>query len=675
MSRNPLIANSLRFLAMDAIQNANSGHPGAPLGMAEMATALWTGHLRHNPKNPRFFNRDRFVLSNGHASMLMYALLHLSGYDLSLDELKRFRQMGSKTPGHPEYGVTPGIDAGTGPLGQGIGNAVGMALAEKILAARFNKDGFKVIDHRTYCFLGDGCMMEGVSHEACSLAGALGLGKLIALYDSNGISIDGAVEPWFCEDVAKRFQAYGWETIGPIDGNDVEAVDAALSQAEADDSKPTLIVCRTKIGAGAATMAGSAKTHGSPLGAEEIRRTRDALGWTLPPFELPKEAYAAFDASAKGEKLEKDWNGLMERYERAYPELAKELKRRIAGELPEALDAALSEAFRQIEEKRETIATRKASQNALTVLASAMPELIGGSADLTPSNLTKWPDAVSYAKDKPNANYVSYGVREFGMTAAVNGMALHGGVRPYGATFLMFSDYARNGLRMAAMMGVNPFFVFTHDSIGVGEDGPTHQPVEQLSSLRMIPNMSVWRPCDSFETLVAYECVVKRKDGPACLVLSRQGLPAVERSDSQKVNARKGGYVLRAEQGARAVIVATGSEVALALQAQRELAKDGVPVNVVSMPSCDVFDAQSREYRESVLPRRLPALAVEAASRDWWRKYVGLDGEVIGMEGYGLSAPGGALFEHFGFTVRNVCVKLKLMLARAGERSQGVEPD
>ena len=655
-------ANALRFLSMDTVQAANSGHPGAPMGMADMADVLWREFLRHNPKNPKFANRDRFVLSNGHASALLYSLLHLSGYNLSADDLKNFRQLHSKTPGHPEYGYTDGVETTTGPLGQGIANAVGMALAEKLLAAEFNRDGFAIVNHHTYVFLGDGCLMEGISHEVASLAGTLGLGKLIVLYDDNNISIDGKVDGWFTENIPQRFESYGWHVVPNVDGHHPDAIRAAIAAAQAETGKPSIICCKTLIGKGAATKEGSHKTHGAPLGAEEIAATRQHLGWPHAPFDIPAEIYAAWDATQKGEKLEAEWNTLFADYQTQYPELAAEFARRMAGRLPENFDRAIDAALSEIAQKAEKIATRKASQNSIEVLAKVLPELVGGSADLTPSNLTDWSGSVSVTKNG-GGNYIHYGVREFGMAAIMNGMALHGGVRPFGATFLMFSEYARNALRMAALMKINPVFVFTHDSIGLGEDGPTHQPVEQTATLRLIPNMDVWRPCDTAESLIAWAEAVKASDHPSCLIFSRQNLPYIPRSTDTLDKICRGGYVIQEAAGkAQAVIIATGSEVELALNAQKALAEQGIAVSVVSMPCTNVFDRQPAAYRAAVLPADLPKVAVEAGVSDGWYKYVGLNGKVVGLDRFGESAPADELFKLFGFTVENVVAAVKAVL-------------
>jgi transketolase len=655
------MANAIRALAMDAVQKANSGHPGMPMGMAEIALALWSRHYRHNPANPRWINRDRFVLSNGHGSMLHYALLHLTGYDLSMDEIKNFRQMHSKTPGHPEVDITPGVETTTGPLGQGLANAVGMALAEKLLATEFNRPGFDVVDHHTYVFVGDGCLMEGISHEACSLAGTLGLSKLVVLYDDNGISIDGRVEGWFLDDTPKRFEAYGWNVIRSVDGHDVDAVDAAITQAKKSD-KPTLICCKTVIGKGAPTMQGTDKVHGAALGDKEIAATREALGWSDVPFEMPADVYTAWDAKKSGALLEQDWSGLFKAYEERFPQEAGELLRRMKGELPGNFAQAVKSYIDSCVEKKETIATRKASQNAIQAYAQVLPEFLGGSADLTGSNLTNWKESVAVRAGQAG-NHINYGVREFGMSAAMNGIALHGGYLPFGATFLTFSDYSRNALRMAALMKIRSIFVFTHDSIGLGEDGPTHQSVEHVSSLRLIPNLDNWRPCDTVESAVAWEQAVKRANGPTTLIFSRQNLPYQERSAAQVADIHRGGYVLKDAADAKAILIATGSEVDLAVKAAEQLAAQGVPVRVVSMPSTDVFDRQDAAYKAAVLPKGLPRVAVEAGVTDIWYKYVGLDGAVVGIDTFGESAPAGVLFKHFGFTTDKVVAAVNSVLA------------
>ena len=657
---NP-ITGAIRALAMDAVQKANSGHPGAPMGMAEIAEVLWRRNLKHNPANPHWADRDRFILSNGHGSMLIYALLHLTGYDLGIEDLKNFRQLHSRTPGHPEYGYAPGIETTTGPLGQGISNAVGFALAEKLLAAEFNRPGHSVVDHHTYVFLGDGCLMEGISHEACSLAGTLGLGKLIAFYDDNGISIDGHVEGWFTDDTPKRFEAYGWHVVANVDGHDAAAIEAALKAAQAVTDKPSIICCKTVIGLGSPNKAGGHDVHGAPLGAAEIEAARAYIGWNHPPFEIPADVYAAWDAKAKGAAAEAEWNKRFDAYAAAHPQLAAEFKRRMNGELPADWQKNVDAAIAKVAEKAETIATRKASQNSIEALAPNLPELLGGSADLAGSNLTLWSGSKSVSKSAAG-NYIHYGVREFGMTAIANGVSLHGGLIPYTATFLMFSEYARNALRMAALMKVRQICVFTHDSIGLGEDGPTHQPVEQTATLRMMPNMDVWRPNDTIETLVAWSHAIERKDGPSSLCLSRQNLAYVPRTAEQVAAIRKGGYVLSDAANPRAVIIATGSEVELAIKAQAKLADEGIAVRVVSMPSTNVFDRQDKAWQESVLPRGIVRVAVEAGVSDGWRKYVGLEGAVIGLDRFGESAPAGQLFKEFGFTVENVVATVKSVL-------------
>ena len=659
---NP-ITGAIRALAMDAVQQANSGHPGAPMGMAEIAEVLWRHHLKHNPANPKWADRDRFVLSNGHGSMLIYALLHLTGYDLPIEELKRFRQLHSKTPGHPEYGYAPGVETTTGPLGQGITNAVGMALAEKILAAEFNRPGHDIVNHNTYVFLGDGCLMEGISHEACSLAGTWGLSKLVAFYDDNNISIDGHVDGWFTDDTPKRFEAYGWQVIRDVQGHDPVAIEAAIQQAKANTAQPTLICCKTIIGAGAPNKQDSHDVHGAPLGAAEIEAARAHIGWNHPPFHVPADIYAAWDARTKGASLEAQWNAAFAAYRAAHPELAAEFERRMAGNLPADWDAHVAAVLAKVTDKAETIATRKASQNAIEAYAPKLPELLGGSADLAGSNLTLWSGAKGVGKTS-GGNYVYYGVREFGMAAIANGVALHGGLIPYTATFLMFSEYARNALRMAALMKVRQIFVFTHDSIGLGEDGPTHQPVEQTATLRLIPNMDVWRPCDTTESAVAWANAIERKDGPTSMCFSRQNLPFQARSAEQVAAIRKGGYVLSEAAGGKpqAVILATGSEVALAMAAQKALADEGVAVRVVSMPSTNVFDRQDAAYKASVLPAGLPRVAVEAGTTDGWYKYVGLEGRVIGIDRFGESAPAGELFKYFGITADAVVQAVKAVL-------------
>ncbi|MFH1044814.1 MAG: transketolase [Pseudomonadota bacterium] len=656
------LANAIRALSMDAVQAANSGHPGMPMGMAEIAVALWNRHLCHHPANPKWADRDRFVLSNGHGSMLLYSLLHLTGYALPMEELRRFRQLHSMTPGHPEVGMTPGVETTTGPLGQGLGNAVGMALAEKLLAAEFNRPGLPIVDHHTYVFLGDGCLMEGISHEACSLAGTLKLGKLIALYDDNGISIDGKVKGWFTDDTPKRFEAYGWHVVPAVDGHDVDAVDRAIRAAKAVTDRPSLICCKTVIGKGAPKRADTAKAHGEALGAEEVAATRAAIGWNYPPFEVPRGVYEAWDARARGAAIEREWNERFGAYEKQHPQLAREFRRRMAGELPAGWKAHCDALVAAIDAKAETIATRKASHNAIEGLAPALPEFVGGSADLTGSNLTNWSGAKPVSASG-GGNYVSYGVREFGMAAIANGIALHGGLIPFSGTFLTFSDYARNALRMAALMKLRNIFVFTHDSIGLGEDGPTHQSVEHVSSLRLMPNLDVWRPCDTVESALAWISAVERRDGPTALVLSRQSLPFQQRDAQTFAGIARGAYVLADCAGApQALLLATGSEVQLAMGAQAKLAQEGVRVRVVSMPSTSVFDRQNAAYRETVLARGLPRVAVEAGVSDYWRKYVGLEGAVIGIDRYGESAPGPELFKYFGFTVDKVVAAVKSVI-------------
>ena len=649
-----VLANAIRALSMDAVQKANSGHPGAPMGMADIAEVLWNGHLKHNPSNPSWVDRDRFVLSNGHGSMLVYSLLHLSGYDLPMDEVKNFRQLHSKTPGHPEYGYAPGVETTTGPLGQGVTNAVGMAIAEKTLAGQFNQEGHHIVDHYTYVFMGDGCLMEGISHEACSLAGTLGLGKLIAFWDDNGISIDGHVEGWFTDDTPKRFESYGWHVVRDVDGHDPKAIEKAIHEARSVNDKPSMICCKTVIGYGAPNLCGSHDCHGAPLGNDEISAARENLDWKHEPFVIPAEVYAGWDAKAKGAEVEKAWNDKFDAYKKAYPELAAEFERRMKGELPANWESDANAYIKSVNDKAETIASRKASQNALNGFGPLLPEMLGGSADLAGSNLTIWSGSKGLSNTVSDGNYIYYGVREFGMSAMMNGMALHGGFIPYGATFLMFSEYARNALRMAALMKIQSLFVYTHDSIGLGEDGPTHQPIEQVSTLRMIPNMVLWRPCDAVESAVAWKQAIEHKTGPSSLIFSRQNLPHQERSDDQIANIARGGYILRDCDGKPdAIIMATGSEVALAMAAVDLLS--GKKVRVVSMPSTNVFDAQDEAYRESVLPSDVTArVAVEAGVTGFWFKYVGLNGKVIGIDRFGESAPAGELFKYFGFTAENV---------------------
>jgi transketolase len=650
------LANAIRALAMDAVEAAKSGHPGMPMGMAEIAVALWKRHLRHNPANPAWANRDRFVLSNGHGSMLLYSLLHLTGYDLPMEELKRFRQLGSKTPGHPERGCAPGVETTTGPLGQGFANAVGMALAERLLAAQFNRPGLQLVEHYTYVFMGDGCMMEGISHEAGSFAGTLGLGKLIAFYDDNGISIDsekGHIAHWYTDDVPKRFAAYGWQVIPGVDGHDIEAVDRAIRRAKRERARPTLICCKTVIAKGAPKKANTGAAHGAPLGAEEIAAARQAIGWPHAAFEIPEPVRRAWDAREAGKRAERRWNRLFSSYQKDFPAEAAEFQRRMKGKLPGDFEQALGALLADSTQKAEAIATRKASQNVLEALKPRLPELLGGSADLTGSNLTMVKASKALAPGIPQSgNHIFYGVREFGMCAMMNGVALHGGFIPYGGTFLVFSDYARNAIRLAALMGVRVIYVFTHDSIGLGEDGPTHQPIEHAASLRLIPNMEVWRPCDTVETAVAWEAALRRNNGPTALLFTRQSVPFVKRPSLEGI--AKGGYVLSDADQAKAVLVATGSEVALALGAQKLLGEAGIPVRVVSMPSSTQFDRQPAEYRNSVLPLGLPKVAVEAGVSDFWRKYVGLEGTVVGIDRYGESAPAADVFRHFGFSAENL---------------------
>jgi len=649
------LANAIRALSMDAVQKAKSGHPGAPMGMADIAEVLWNDHLQHNPSNPDWFDRDRFVLSNGHGSMLIYSLLHLTGYELSLDDIKQFRQMHSKTPGHPEYGYAPGIETTTGPLGQGIANGVGMALAEKILAAQFNQPGHEIVDHNTYVFMGDGCMMEGVSHESCSLAGTLGLGKLVAFYDDNGISIDGEVEGWFTDDTVKRFESYGWHVIPAVDGHDSAAIEAAIQAAKAETDKPTLICCKTIIGFGSPNKEGKEDCHGAPLGDDEIVATKERLGWKYGSFEVPEDVYQGWDAKAKGASAEQAWNEKFDAYQAAYPELAAEFTRRMKGDLPDNFEATANAFIEECQQKGESIASRKASQNSIKALAPVLPEMLGGSADLAGSNLTLWPEAKGVEAKDANGNYVFYGVREFGMSAIMNGIALHKGFVAYGATFLMFMEYARNAVRMAALMKQRAIHVYTHDSIGLGEDGPTHQPVEQLTNLRTTPNLNTWRPCDSVETAVAWKSAIVRQDGPTAMIYSRQGLPHQDRTGGQIDAIAKGAYVLKDSADAKAILIATGSEVGLAMDAAAALEEKGTAVRVVSMPCAEIFMQQDAAYIESVLPANITArVAVEAGHKDYWYKFVGLQGKVVGMETFGESAPIADLMQHFGFTVENV---------------------
>ena len=665
MSTRQQLANAIRFLSMDAVQKAKSGHPGAPMGMADIAEVLWRDFLHHNPTNPQWANRDRFVLSNGHGSMLIYSLLHLSGYDVSIEDLKQFRQLHSKTPGHPEFGYTPGVETTTGPLGQGITNAVGMAIAEKTLAGQFNRDGHNIVDHHTYVFLGDGCLMEGISHEACSLAGTLGLGKLIAFYDDNNISIDGHVDGWFTDDTQKRFEAYGWQVIPAIDGHNPAQIIEAIKQAQAETNKPTLIICKTIIGFGSPNKSNSHDCHGAPLGDEEIALTRKALNWDCAPFEIPADIYAQWDAKAKGAELEKAWHEKFAAYAKAYPELAAEFTRRIEKKLP-ADWAKESQAFiAHLQANPASIASRKASQNAIEAYAKVLPELLGGSADLASSNLTLWSGSKPIrATQNVDGNYLNYGVREFGMAAIMNGIALHGGFIPYGATFLMFMEYAHNAIRMAALMKQRSLFVFTHDSIGLGEDGPTHQPVEQTSALRLIPNLNTWRPCDQVESAIAWKAAIERTDGPSALIFTRQNLAQMDRTSEQLANVARGAYVLKDCAGTPDLIfIATGSEVELAVKAAEQLTAEGKKIRVVSMPSTNVFDKQDAAYREAVLPSAVTKrVAVEAGIADFWYKYVGFNGRIVGMNSFGESAPADQLFKLFGFTVDNVVTKAKEIL-------------
>ncbi|TMN71062.1 transketolase [Pseudoalteromonas sp. S1727] len=657
-------ANAIRMLAVDAVQKANSGHPGAPMGMADIAAVLWQNFHRHNPLNPNWVNRDRFVLSNGHGSMLQYALLHLSGYDVSIEDIKQFRQLHSKTPGHPEYGYTPGVETTTGPLGAGIANAVGMAIAEKTLAAQFNKPHFDIVDHFTYCFLGDGCLMEGISHEACSLAGTLKLGKLIAFWDDNGISIDGEVEGWFTDDTPKRFESYGWQVIRGVDGHDMTAIASAIEAAQANPEQPTLICCKTVIGFGSPNKSGSHDCHGSPLGNDEIAAVREQLNWPHPAFEIPQNVYNEWNTQAKGQDLESAWQQMFAAYSKAHPELSKEFNRRVtAKSLPSNFAEIADQYIAKCQDDMQNIATRKSSQNAITFFAEHLPELMGGSADLAGSNLTLWPDAKGL-QDDDAGNYVFYGVREFGMSAIMNGIALHGGFIPFGATFLMFMEYARNAVRMSALMKAQSIFVYTHDSIGQGEDGPTHQPIEQIANLRMTPNMTTWRPCDEVETAVAWSQSLLKQAGPSALIFSRQGTKAMARNEAQVADVAKGGYTLvECEQTPELILMATGSEVELAVNAAAELTAQGKQVRVVSMPSTNQFDLQDKAYRQSVLPAGVAKIAVEAAHSDFWYKYVGQDGDVLGMTTFGESAPGAVLLAHFGFTVENLVAKANALLS------------
>lgn len=649
-------ANAIRALSMDAVQRANSGHPGAPMGMADIAEVLWTKYLKHNPKSPHWADRDRFVLSNGHGSMLIYSLLHLTGYDLSIDDIKDFRQLHSKTPGHPEYGYTPGVETTTGPLGQGLANAVGMAVAEKLMSARFNKGDHTLVDHRTWCFVGDGCLMEGVSHEACSLAGTLGLGKLTVIYDDNGISIDGEIEGWFTDDTPARFAAYGWHVIPNVDGHSSEAVEQAIDAAIAETSRPTIICCKTTIGKGSPNKQGTESCHGAPLGEGEIGLTREALGWPYEPFVIPEDVYAHWDARDTGERAEAAWTAVLEEYRGEHPELAGEFERRMKGELPAEFMRGVDDFIAQCVANESDVASRKASQQAIAALAPTLPELLGGSADLAGSNLTLWPEAQGADASDAEGNYIYYGVREFAMAAMMNGISLHGGFIPFGGTFLIFMEYARNAVRMASLMRQRAIYVFTHDSVGLGEDGPTHQPVEQLASMRSTPNLDTWRPCDAVESAIAWKQAIIREDGPSALVFSRQTLPHQVGAAERVSDVGRGGYILREEQGElEAIVIATGSEIALAIEAAEKLSAAGRGIRVVSMPCADVFERQDAVYRESVLPSHILArVAVEASHMDWWYKYVGLDGRVVGMSSFGESAPGSQLMKEFGFTVENV---------------------
>ena len=649
------LANAIRALSMDAVQQANSGHPGAPMGMADIAEVLWNDYLVHNPADPDWVNRDRFVLSNGHGSMLLYSLLHLTGYELPIEEIKNFRQLHSKTPGHPEYGYAPGVETTTGPLGQGVSNAIGMALAEKVLAAQFNRPGHNIVDHQTYTFLGDGCLMEGISHEVCSLAGTLGLGKLIAFYDDNGISIDGEVEGWFSDDTPARFEAYGWQVVPDVDGHDSAAIKAAVEVARGEPNKPTLICCKTIIGFGSPNKQGKEDCHGAPLGADEIVLAREQLGWPHAPFEIPSDLYEGWDASAKGASAQSSWNEQLDAYRKEFPDLAVEFERRTSGQLPTDFGEKADAYIADCQAKMEKVASRKASQNCLNAYGPLLPELLGGSADLAGSNLTIWSGSKDISADNADGNYIYYGVREFGMSAMMNGIALHGGFINYGATFLMFMEYARNAVRMAAIMKQQSIFVYTHDSIGLGEDGPTHQPVEQLSALRSTPNLNTWRPCDTVESAVCWKSAIENQNGPSALVFSRQGLAPMPRTDEQVAAISRGGYVLKDSADPQAILIATGSEVELAMRASATLAGKGISTRVVSMPCAEIFSAQGVDYQDSVLPPAVRArVAVEALHADYWHKFVGLDGRVVGMRSFGESAPGGELMNEFGFTVENV---------------------
>ncbi|HDW3757093.1 TPA: transketolase [Escherichia coli] len=659
-----LLANAIRMLSVDAIQKANSGHPGAPMGMADIAEVVWRRHLRHNPKNPQWFNRDRYVQSNGHGSMLIYALLHLTGYDLSMDDIRDFRQLHSRTPGHPEYGYTPGVETTTGQLGQGVANAVGMAIAEKALAAEFNKPGFNIVDHHTWLFLGDGCLMEGISHEACGLAGTLKLGNLIAIWDDNGISIDGHVEGWFAEDTAARFRAYGWHVIEGVDGHDPEAVDAAVREAKSVTDKPSLLCCKTIIGFGSPNKANSHDCHGSALGADEVALVRERLQWPYAPFEIPGEIYAEWDATEKGAQVQQEWDALFADYAKQWPELAAEFTRRMKGDLPAGWVENMQKYVHDLQSHPAALATRQVSQKCLNHFADMLPELMGGSADLSPSNLTRHQKSVDFTGENPAGNYISYGVREFGMSAIMNGLALHGGFIPYGGTFLMFMEYARNALRMAALMKIRSVFVYTHDTIGLGEDGPTHQPVEQLASLRLTPNMETWRGCDQVEVAVAWQQAIERKDGPTSLVLTRQPLAQQPRTAAQLAEIARGGYVLSDCDGQpEMILISAGSEIELVVSAAKALTEEGRKVRVVSMPCTERFDNQDAAYKESVLPKAVrKRLAVEASIAGFWERYVGLDGKVIGMTSFGESAPANVLFKHFGFTPENVLAQARELL-------------
>lgn len=664
MTNYNLLANSIRVLSADSVEKANSGHPGMPMGMAEIATVLWKNHLKHNPNNPNWVNRDRFILSNGHGSMLLYSLLHLTGYDLNIEDLKQFRQFGSRTPGHPEYGYTPGVETTTGPLGQGLANAVGMALTEKLLAHEFNRNDLKIVDHHTYVFVGDGCLMEGISHEVCSLAGTYALNKLIVIYDDNGISIDGEVENWFSEDVAKRFAAYKWQVISNIDGHDIHQIDDAINSAKRNTTQPTLIICKTKIGKGSPNKVGKEESHGAALGADEIVLMRKELNWDLKPFEIPSEVYNDFNCKDSGHASEKSWEELFNEYSKKYPDLAKEFTRRNKMELPQNFDKIIMDGINIAVNHAETIASRKASLNAIEYYAKSLPELVGGSADLTGSNLTRWSFATSLnEKNHFTGNYISYGVREFGMSAMLNGMYLHGGIKPFGGTFLMFSEYARNALRMASLMKIAPIFVYTHDSVGLGEDGPTHQPVEQTSTLRLIPNMDVWRPCDTVETMVSWGVALSHKQTPSSLIFTRQNLKFIERDADTLNNIKRGGYILRSNSASPdIIIIATGSEVELGLAIYDKLIAKNKPVQLVSMPSTTSFDKEDVLYKKSVLPNAKYKIAIEAGISDLWYKYVGLDGLVLGIDTFGESAPAKALFSHFGFTVEKIEEKINQYL-------------